>query len=55
MLNFCLIDYEESSAHYRVVADTSFRLENNEFGQFNLSILKFPGINIFLICVIKME
>jgi len=36
-------DYEDSSPQYRVVADTTFRLENNEFGQFNLPILKFPG------------
>jgi len=36
-------DYEDSSAQYRVVADTTFRFENNEFGQFNLPSLKFPG------------
>ena len=40
-INYVFVDYPDSQ--YRVVASSQFSLQNNNFAQFDVKMLHFPG------------
>ena len=41
MMKYIFVDYPDSQ--YRVVASSQFSLQNNNFAQFDVKMLHFPG------------